>query len=254
MENFAPQLVPPAGAPLCAPLRALLRALLCVLLFVLLLVCAALAARAPPTRAARSPRFAGGARGPDYSKSPHIVVDTLNLTHWLHEQRRRQRPLDEKPLTLTAAVIAETVDRTAAILRARHGGRVMYVVKDRESQFSDDAAREVYKRAAERNGVYLLAAERYPDPPKGVAASAEHSARGRDDFFEAVLAHRWRCAVLTEDRLLDFGRFRATVQPFHVYEFAFWRALPHREFVRPESAAYVRMKKPRVVRFANYFS
>lgn len=188
-------------------------------------------------------------RGPDHTRSPHIVVDTLNLTHWLHGTSRGR-----KPLVMSPALIAETIDRTAPTLLVRHTGRVMYVLKDRESQFNDEAAREIYRQAAERNGVYVLAAERYPDPPKGVSPSSEHSAQGRDDFFMSVLAHRYRCAVLTEDRLRDFDRFRATMQPFHVYEFAFWRATPHREFIRPESSAYVRMKKPRMVRYSGYFS
>ena len=118
-------------------------------------------------RAARAGATFGGAarrRGPDYTKSPHIVVDTLNLTHWLHAA-------DREPFTLTPAAIAETIDRTAAALLVRHTGRVMYVLKDRESQFNDEAARLVYRQAAERNGVYISVAERYPDPPKGVAPS-----------------------------------------------------------------------------------
>lgn len=219
-------------------------------LLVLVLICLIFAAW---RLAECSPAILGGAlvrprRGLDYTKSPHIVVDTLNLTHWLHEASRGR-----KPLVMSPALIAETIDRTAPALLVRHTGRVMYVLKDRESQFNDEAAREVYKQAAERNGVYLLAAERYPDPPKGVAPSAEHSARGRDDFFMSVLAHRYRCAVLTADRLRDFARFRATIQPFHVYEFAFWRATPHREFIRPESSAYARMKKPRTINPSVYF-
>jgi hypothetical protein len=197
-------------------------------------------------RAAAPPPALGGApRGPDYAKSPHLVVDTLNLAHWIRGS--------EGGLAMSPAIIADTIDRTAPALRARHAGRVMYVLKDRESQFNDEAAREVYRQAAVRNRVYVLAAERYPDPPKGVPPSAEHSARGRDDFFTALLARRWRCAVLTEDRLRDFDRFRATIQPFHVYEFAFWRAAPHREFIRPEAPAYARLARPRLVRYAGYF-
>jgi hypothetical protein len=224
------------------------------LLLVVLLVVAAMVvlARTSPEAGATlifgaaGPRRKAGPKGADYAKSSHIVVDTLNLAHWLGRASGHGR-------ALTPDLIAEAIDRTAPVLLKRHPGRVMYVLKDRESQFNDEAAREVYRRAAERNKVYVLLAERYSDPPKGVAESPEHSAQGRDDFFIALLAHRWRCAVLTEDRLRDFDRFRATVQPFHVYEFAFWRALPHREFVRPESPAYARLKKPRMVRYAEYF-
>jgi hypothetical protein len=208
-------------------------------------------ARASEARAseARANNFRhGGAprRGPDYTKSNHIVVDTLNLTHWLHEKSGGR-----EPLILTPALIANTIDRTAPALLKRHPGRVMYVLKDRESQFNDEAAREVYRQAADQNRVHVMVVERYADPPKGVAVSTDHSSRGRDDFFIAMLAHRWRCAVLTEDRMRDFEHFRATIQPFHVYEFAF--CYVHREFVRPESTAYARIKKPRMVRYDSYF-
>jgi hypothetical protein len=202
----------------------------------------------------------GGApprRGPDYAASPHIVVDTLNLVHALAEADTSAADtaavaMPPRP-ALTPAAIAAVIDRTAPVLRARHPGRVMYVIKDRESQFNTADAREVYRAAADRNNVYVYVVERYVDPPSGVAASAAHSARGRDDFFTALLARRWRCAVLTEDRLRDFDEFRATIQPFHVYEYAYWRRLPEREYVRPEAAAYSRMKKPRMVRTEEYF-
>lgn len=203
----------------------------------------------------------GGApprRGPDYAASPHIVVDTLNLVHALAEADTSATDTDDavamppRP-ALTPAAIAAVIDRTAPVLRARHPGRVMYVIKDRESQFNTADAREVYRATADRNNVYVYVVERYVDPPSGVAASAAHSARGRDDFFTALLARRWRCAVLTEDRLRDFDEFRATIQPFHVYEYAYWRRLPEREYVRPEAAAYSRMKKPRMVRTEEYF-
>lgn len=204
----------------------------------------------------------GGApprRGPDYAASPHIVVDTLNLVHALAEVDMASDDTDTGAVAapprpaLTPVAIAAVIDRTAPVLRARHPGRVMYVIKDRESQFNTADAREVYRSAADRNNVYVYVVERYIDPPSGVAASAAHSARGRDDFFTALLARRWRCAVLTEDRLRDFDEFRATIQPFHVYEYAYWRRLPEREYVRPEAAAYSWMKKPRMVRVHEYF-
>lgn len=223
-----------------------LLAALLVLLVILCLILAALCLSGP------AGAVLGGAsaavtrgvrrRGADPALSPHIVVDTLNLTHWLL-----------RPDSLTPAVIVSAIDKTAPTLKLRHPGRVMYVLKDRESQFNDEAAREAYREAAVRNGIYVYVVERYPDPPAGVKPSAEHSSRARDDFFTALLAFRWRCAVLTEDRLRDFDRFRATVSPFHVYEFAFWREQPHRDFIRPESPAYARLRRPKLVRYATYF-
>ncbi len=228
------------------------RAALVVLLVLLCLVLAALALGGLGAGAAALVSGGAARRGPDPARSPHVVVDTLNLTHWW--RRRPGAAPPEGPLSTEEIVAA--VDATAAELKRRHPGRVMYVVKDRESQLNDAEIRRVYDAAAKRNRIYLYAVERYADPPaSGVpdAALAEHSARGRDDFFIALLAARWKCAVLTEDRLRDFPRFRATIRPFHVYEYAFWRALPDRVFVRPEAAAHARLRKPRAVRYAEYF-
>jgi hypothetical protein len=229
----------------------------CAVLFLLCLILAALCvfreeslacAESPSIITGQGERLGGGPRL-NHAASPHIVVDTLNLMHWA--AARAPKKLARR-FTVADAVI-ETINWASPILKRRHEGRVMFVVKDRNTQHDTAATRLEYEAAAVRNGVYLYETERYVDPPKGVPASAEHSAHGRDDFMACILAWRWRCAVLTEDRLRDFDRFRATLQPFHVTEYAFWRALPQNEYVRPEAAAHARLKKPRMVRFSNYF-
>jgi hypothetical protein len=219
-----------------------------VVVFVLLL-CLVLAALCLAAAGALTPGVLGGttAKRPrilDPAKSPHVVVDTLNLTHWLRKEKTGPLRLSE---------IVSTVDATAPTLKLRHSGRVMYILKDQETQFNTDEARDIIRQTAERNGVYISVAERYPDPPSGVKASAEHSSRARDDFLMAVLAARWKCAALTDDRLRDFDRFRDTISPFHVYEFAYWRKLPLRDFIRPESSAYSRLRKPKRLLYSSYF-
>jgi hypothetical protein len=218
----------------------------------LLLLCLVLAALCLAGGRGRGPRAppAGGApparpprRGPDPARSPHLVVDTLNLTHWLRG-----------PAALTPETIVETINEAAPTLKRRHPGNLIFVVKDRESQFNSDATRNLFKEAAERNKVTVAITERYLDPPAGAKPSAEHSARGRDDFYTSVLAFRLRCAVLTADRLRDFEEFRATVRPFHTIEYAFWRAQPHREYIRPDSRAYARLRRPATIDPSEYFS
>lgn len=172
--------------------------------------------------------------------SPHIIIDTLNLTHYLTGK-------------ISVDQICKTIDLTAPILTKKYPGRVMYVLKDRESQFNDHESREIYKKTSERNNVYIMMAERYSDPPKGVPLSKEHSAIGRDDFFMGILAHRYHCAVLTSDKLRDFKQFRANIQPFYVIEYAFWRTTPDREFIMPNSASYLNIKKPKIINTSTYF-
>jgi hypothetical protein len=177
-------------------------------------------------------------------KSPHIVVDTLNLAHWFQNE-------DSHPLSIST--IVSTIDQTAAVLKKKHPGRVMYVLKDRESQLNTEEAHQMYMLCAERNGVYIIIAEKYADPPRGNAHSNAHSAGGRDDFLIAVLANRWKCAALTEDQLRDFKEFRTTLQPFYALELAYWRTRALREFYRPESTAYSRLRKPHTLHFSEYF-
>jgi hypothetical protein len=218
-----------------------------IVVIVAIVVCLVVLGVLMALRASRS--YEGGAakrKTADPRKSPHIVVDTLNLAHWLHTTSKVNKKM-------TPELINATIDQTAPILKMSHVGRVMYVVKDRESVFNDEASRQMYDAAAKRNGVYISVVERYEEPPAGVAPSAEHSARGRDDFYLALLARQWRCAVLTEDRLKDFDRFRATVPPFHVYEYAFWRDAPQRESIRPDSSAYSRLRKPMRIGYETYF-
>ncbi|HVE12335.1 MAG TPA: hypothetical protein VNI01_02970 [Elusimicrobiota bacterium] len=219
-----------------------------VVVLVLLCLAAALVASAWAAAEVRG----GGARiRAPRRPSGHLVVDTLNLVHWL---RARKAAPDGSPggdanpgAPLTPTDIAAAVDATAAALKKKYPGRVIYVLKDRESRFNDESLREVYQAAAQRNQVTVALVERYQDPPAGAPASADHSARGRDDFYMSVLAQRLGCAVLTADRLRDFAAFRATVAPFQVLEFAYWRRFPSRDYVRPASPAFARLRRPATI-------
>ena len=211
-------------------MKRLAHAFLVILLFLcLIIVAVCLRGSGVPKHGGAGEAARAGIRrrqSPDPAHSPHVVVDTLNLTHWLRGGKGGNAPL-------TRDEVIRAIDQTAPTLKRQHPGRVMYVLKDRESQFNDEAVRAAYGEAAVRNGVYLYDVERYPDPPAGSRPTAEHSGRARDDFFMALLAAKWRCAVLTEDRLRDFDRFRASVSPFHVYVFAFWQDYPTRDTFGP---------------------
>lgn len=219
------------------PVRALLWVVLLICLIVLALILS-------------SGGFARlrGARGGAVKKRTvqppaHIVVDTLNLAHWIHGKALKSAG------ALNTARIIDTIDRTAPIVRVAYPGRVMYVVKDRESVLNDPDTRVAYADAATRNKVYINVVERYD--LEAAKQPESHSARGRDDLYMAMLARQWKCPVLTEDRFRDFDKFREDVGPFHVYEFAYWRALPAREYVRP--SALRALKKPFAVRYAQLF-
>ena len=174
-------------------------------------------------------------------------MDTLNLAHYLFTTSK-------KAVQLTTAVITATVARTAGALKKRFPGRVVYVVKDKDSAFNAPETRAAYAATAKEFAVSIAVVENYEDPPgrppSGSKRSAPHSARGRDDFYTAILARKLRCGVLTEDRFRDFDEFRATVAPFHVLEYTYWKDVPDREYIDPRSPGYRGLKRPHAIRYA----
>lgn len=181
-------------------------------------------------------------------RATHVVVDTLNLTHHMQKQKSKTA----KTKVDTSSIIG-TIDRTAKRLRELFEGRVMYVLKDRDAALLSAGVREQYAECAKRNGVYVASVERYADPPvlhTDSVASDSHAAKGRDDFYMAVLAARWQCPVLTEDRLRDFAEFRK-IEPFHVVEFSYWSDKPESDYIIPSSASYSGLRKPRTIRYAS---
>ncbi len=217
--------------------------LLAVLIIVVAVIAALALRRHLPTAAAL---IMGGAARKTRPPAAHVVVDTLNLTHWRYTTARNRKKI-------TPEQVIRTIEETApTLLKAYPGGRIMYVVKDRDSAFNDAAAREAYAETATKCGVYINVVERYDGELEGFALAKQkkgagvHAEGGRDDFYMALLAKKWNCVVLTEDRFRDFDAFRGSVPPFHVYEYAYWRELPERQYIKPLTE---NVKKPRAVRY-----
>lgn len=176
-----------------------------------------------------------------------IIVDTLNLTHWLHTGELG------KKVPLTIDHIVATIDTSAPILKQKYPGRIMYVVKDRESTLNTEEIRSKLQNAAKRNDVHVYVVERYEKESSRKSAHV-HSAFGRDDLYMGFLARGCRCPVLTEDRFRDFDTLRRDVNPFHVTKFMFWKeGSPEKDYINPLSANFRTLKKPRAVRYDTVF-
>ena len=167
----------------------------------------------------------------------------------------------------------DAIDFSAARLRAGRSGRIMFVVKDRDSRareaVSDAAARKdalaadalshaLFQACARRSGAHIYVVENYrpaPGEKAGLgqegARKTQHEAAGRDDFYAGVLAWQHRCPVLTADRMRDFADLRHHVAPFIVWEFAPHRARPEKNFVNPAAVAYRAVRAPVRVAFAD---
>lgn len=175
--------------------------------------------------------------------SPHVIVDTLNLAHHLRGKERKKK--------MDTAEIAAAIDRATPLLRERFKGKIVYVVKDRDTVHMNEDARELLRQAAERNRVSLRITERYVDPPhiwrKTGSAKQTHQKAGRDDFYIGLLAWKLRCGVLTRDRMKDFRALKYEVPPFLVYEYEPYKERFTLNQVRPNAGDYARVLRP--VRF-----
>ena len=173
----------------------------------------------------------------------HLVIDGLNLIHWLHERD------NGRALKLDPAAVAAAIKRTAPVfrksLRDRYG-LLIYVLKDRDGTLNDSSVRAAYQAAAEQYKVEITCVEQESVKQGGPRS---HASRGRDDFYTCLLAQHYRCAVASEDRMRDFAQFRAEVPPFRTVTFSPWRAIPATDYVRPSDWDYRRLKHPRMVRF-----
>lgn len=171
-----------------------------------------------------------------------LVVDTLNLVHW------RRAGGDARPVTTSE--IVDAVDATSGVVRRQYRGRVVYVLKDRETAASPaavDAAREAYHAAAERNGVEVHVVEKGRGDRAG---GASHAALGRDDFYLAVLAKRYRCPVLSRDRFRDLDEMKAGgLDRFAVRIFVPGRAAVGRDYVNPAAPELASLRRPATVDF-----
>lgn len=210
--------------------------------------------------AVRARAGAGGARGGAEAPGSvlpggeNVVVDALNLAHWL---RRRRKGAPGAPRVGVCDVLA-AVETTAPLLRRLYPGRVVYVTKTREARAGAGATarlRALYQAAARRCGVHIHVVERLPDEagaPDAVAAAARrgHSALGRDDFYLLMLARDYRAPVLSHDRFRDLPDMKAGgLAPFHVFGYSPVRTVPARDFVNPAAAEFRRLRRPVLVDF-----
>ena len=166
--------------------------------------------------------------------SDHVVVDTLNLAHWV----------GATPISIDNVI--KTIDYLTPILRKTYPGRIIFTLKDPTVGFFGVDEHGKLKAAADRNRVYIYVAEKYRDPPRETKKIdlAEHSTKGRDDFYMSLLADRYQAVVLSGDKLGDFEKFRSSIPAFQVWEFNYWKELPTMDYIRPEADAFKKIKRP----------
>lgn len=190
-------------------------------------------------------------------ESNDLVVDTLNLVHWLGRRNPSLKMVE------TCSIVS-AIDETAPILRQKYSGKIVYVLKDRETRVNDPdqiaLTRATIGAAAKRNNVSVAIVERPRDPVHVSHAAPEHvnvrdrihAALGRDDFYMIYLAHKLRCPVLSRDRFRDLSDMKAGhLDRFNVFEYSPLRVYPKRDYVNPSAPEFRQMKRPVTVDYAD---
>ncbi|GFR88192.1 hypothetical protein ElyMa_002511400 [Elysia marginata] len=184
-------------------------------------------------------------------ESKNIVVDTLNLVHWL----KRRSPLKR----VETCDILAAIGTTAPILHQKYSGRIIYVTKDRETRAAKSDAerlRALFQTTAHHYNVYIYVVERLPVEKKVERRDGKdksHAALGRDDFYLIMLAWKYNCPALSQDRFRDLADMKTDLAPFHVYSFSPVKPYPERDFVNPSAAEFRRMQRPAAVDYSKVF-
>jgi hypothetical protein len=246
-----------------------------ILLVVLLAVLLALliAARGGAARSAAA-LITGGAVSPrsraaEHIRSPRararaarsdVVVDTLNLTHHLMCDGALG---EDGEGSISQCAITAAIRHSAPLLKEYFPGRVLFVIKDRDSLPNTPRTRALYAALARDAKVHIHIVER-PDPSMyGTANRASwhatghtdpsHQQKGRDDFYVGLMAWKMNCGALTEDRMRDFNELKLEVAPFVVHEISPWSVQPPvRNHVNPGAREYARIRAPTRLNFRDY--
>lgn len=125
----------------------------------------------------------------------------------------------------------------------------MFVIKDKDSSYEHDKDRQLYSELSKELRVYIYAVEKYPREIEAIQNrdredSDEHATKARDDFYIAVLARKWRCPVVSEDRYNDIDESKKLVKPFRVYVFSYWQSNVEEDFVKPSPIVYRLLRRP----------
>ena len=158
-----------------------------------------------------------------------IVVDTLNLAGYLFNKAPSEKE------------IIHTLRYATPILKSHFPGRIMFVLKDKNSTYNSDTERDIFKQLAHELKIYIYIVEKYEDnsPTWKLEKKYDtqtHSLHARDDLFTIILSKQYRCPILTNDTFSDIQEFKDTVAPFKVLIYDYFTAdykQPTRESIMP---------------------
>lgn len=167
-------------------------------------------------------------------KHGNIVIDTLNINFALYKKADLEH-------------ITKTIYFISSLLQDKYTDRVMFVIKDQRVKNHTDEERKRFSDIAKELKIYIFLTEQYEDIHRLDRKTARdiHSSNGRDDFYMCVLASKYNCKILTNDRLRDYSEFAKTIKPFRIIEYNYWRDGYTEDFISPIG---FRLRRPKTIK------
>lgn len=181
-----------------------------------------------------------------------IAIDTLNVIYFIYGYDMTTHITDDN--------ICIGIEYITKKLKKYFPGRVMFVVKDKNTLLNDNNVRNKYAALSKKLKIFIYIVEKYDlknspswkkptwiksnngildatDPKLQHAISENiHSLESRDDLALILLSKKYRCPILSNDSFRDNSQYRATIAPFKVLEYNWFSSKnPTIETYRPEN-------------------
>ena len=158
-----------------------------------------------------------------------IAIDTLNVISFINN----------KPIHNQNEIIIG-IHHITPILKKQYSGRIMFILKDKNTNFNTSEIREKYKKLAHELKIFIYITENYEKGPTWKLEkrfdSSIHSQHARDDLYLLILANQYKCPVITGDNFRDILEFKGTIAPFKILSYDWFTIKqPIQDFIMPSN-------------------
>ena len=157
-----------------------------------------------------------------------IAIDTLNIISFINN-----KPVHNQNEIITG------IKYITPIIKKKYSGRIMFILKDKNTKLNTPEIRENYKKLAHELKIFIYITENYKGPTWKLEKRFDpsiHSQNARDDLYLLILANQFKCPVITSDNFRDILEFKGTIAPFKILIYdCFTIKQPIEDFIMPSN-------------------
>jgi hypothetical protein len=137
------------------------------------------------------------------------------------------------------SAFVDLVNITTPALKSVYSEKIFFVIKN----ISIEPA--TLQQLCDNLRICIAVTYDYDDPPRGVEKNNTHSALGKDDLYMILLAQKYNCPILSNDKYRDIELLKTKIQPYKVTTYNYW-ARPIEDWVRPEIKEYKKIRRSKI--------